>query len=102
MLLKWFYFPLRKSELSQAFSEHFPGISLAEMLSNFSLPVSLGELKEVFSDEVHEASAETCLLPFSVLSPLKNCAEAASNILYVCYILITAQAGTVILNTVNM
>lgn len=72
------------------------------MLSNFSLPVSLGELKEVFSDEVRLQLKPACMLPFSVLSPLKDCAEAASNILYVCYILITSQAGTVLLNTVNM
>ena len=69
------------------------------MLSNFSLPVSLGELKEFFSDEVRldlkPAFANFCSPyqeNFTVLSPLKDCADAASNVLYVCYILLTSQA----------
>ena len=66
------------------------------MLSNFSLPVSLGELKEFFSDEVRLHLKPAFYSPyqenFTVLSPLKDCADAASNVLYVCYILLTSQA----------
>jgi len=43
---------LRNSDLSKTFSESFPGISLAELLSNFSLPISLGDLKQLFPEEV--------------------------------------------------
>ena len=85
-----FYSTLRKSDLSQAFSEYFPGISLAEMLSNFSLPVSLGELKEVFSDEVGlHLKPVCCHLLFSLpgnLSPLNHCTDTVSK-MYFTYVL---------------
>ena len=40
------------SALSAAFSLAFPPLSLVEVLVHFSLPVSLGELKQLFPDEV--------------------------------------------------
>ena len=41
------------SELTRKFSSDFSQFTtLAEFLSNFSLPVSLGDLKELFENEV--------------------------------------------------
>jgi len=36
-------FPLTSSELIKAFSEAFPGLSLAQIVADFSLPMPLGE-----------------------------------------------------------
>ena len=41
------------SMLSRKFSSTFAEFTLAEFLSNFSLPVSLGDLKELFENEVN-------------------------------------------------
>lgn len=40
------------SVLSRKFSSTFAEFTLAEFLSHFSLPVSLGDLKELFENEV--------------------------------------------------
>ena len=39
--------------MATKFSDDFDDIPLVEFLSNFSLPVSLGDLKELFENEVH-------------------------------------------------
>ena len=39
------------SDLSRRFSETFSDCTLAEILSDFSLPISMGELKQIFMDE---------------------------------------------------
>ena len=41
------------SMLSRKFSSTFAEFTLAEFLSHFSLPVSLGDLKEMFENEVN-------------------------------------------------
>ena len=41
------------SMLSRNFSSTFTAFTLAEFLSNFSLPISLGDLKELFENEVN-------------------------------------------------
>ena len=40
------------SNFSLQFCAKFPDQSLADVLSNFSLPTSLGEIKEIIEDEV--------------------------------------------------
>ena len=81
----------RKSDLSQTFSEYFPGISLAEMLSNFSLPVSLGELKEVFSDEVGLHLKPVCchllFITRKFITPKPLHRYCKQNVLYTCCLL---------------
>lgn len=42
----------RHSELARKFSSAFSQFMLVEFLSNFSLPVSLGDLKDLFENEV--------------------------------------------------
>lgn len=51
------------SMLSRNFSSTFAEFTLAEFLSNFSLPVSLGDLKELFENEVN---SEILLISFTI------------------------------------
>ena len=44
--------PFSDSELSAFFTHKFPDQTLSDVLSNFSLPVPLSEIKEVIEDEV--------------------------------------------------
>ncbi len=42
----------RNSKLSSQFSNRFHDQCLADILSNFSLPVPLGDIKDIIDDEV--------------------------------------------------
>ena len=55
------FLPDSESEISWSFSDAFPGLPLLELLSKFSLPISLGDLKQEFIDEVGVRPLSVCM-----------------------------------------